>query len=482
MYPSNDFQSSYGNYLIGASPTDDPFYRDTDVAAMSDGWQIMEAVTNGSDWIRLNAASFLPQEPREDEDAWRSRVRRSVLSPFTVRILENAAGLVLRRPVKVIGNEYWQDFARNVDGLGSSINEYARRAMISALTYGHSAILVDYPKDPGALTLAEERALSRRPYFNHIDAPQIWGWRQESTLPSAPLSQVRIHQIITRPAGKFGEDKVEQMTVIYPGRYETYERGTGTPNQDIVSSGTLSVEEIPLVPIYASREGMLLSKPPLQDIASLNITHYQRQADLIHALHIAAMPTLVLEGWDEEASSASVGPNYGISMEPGHKAYYIQSDASSFSSQSEEIQQLEQQMATLGVTKLLGQKFVAESADAKRVDQSQANSVLAILSLEMESALNEAFALAAAYLGVEPPEIVLDREFDFYRLIGQDVAVLNDINARGGLTDETFLRVLQRGEVLPDNLDIEKEMGAIQRLRTESDVSRPVEQPIPPSS
>jgi hypothetical protein len=227
---------------------------------------------------------------------------------------------------------------------------------------------------------------------------------------------------------------------------------------------------------------MLLSKPPLQDIASLNITHYQRQADLIHALHIAAMPTLVLEGWDEEASNASVGPNYGISMEPGHKAYYIQSDASSFSSQSEEIQQLEQQMATLGVTKLLGQKFVAESADAKRIDQSQANSVLAILSLEMESALNEAFALAAAYLGVEPPEIVLDREFDFYRLIGQDVAVLNDINARGGLTDETFLRVLQRGEVLPDNLDIEKEMGAIQRLRTESDVSRPVEQPIPPSS
>ena len=476
MYPSNDFQSSYGNYLIGASPTDDPFYRDTDVAAMSDGWRIMEAVTNGSDWIRLNAAMYLPQEPREDDDAWRARVRRSVLSPFTVRILENAAGLVLRRPVKVIGDDYWQDFARNVDGLGSSINEYARRAMISALTYGHCAILVDYPKDPGALTLAEERAISRRPYFNHIDAPQIWGWRQDSTLPSAPLSQVRIHQIITRPAGKFGEDKVEQMTVIYPGYYETYERGTGTPSQNVVSSGNLSIAEIPLVPIYATREGMLTSKPPLQDIASLNITHYQRQADLIHALHIAAMPTLVLEGWDAESSSASVGPNYGISMEPGHKAYYIQSDASSFSSQSDEIQQLEQQMATLGVTKLLGQKFVAESADAKRVDQSQANSVLAILSLEMESALNEAFALAAAYLGVEPPKIVLDREFDFYRLIGQDVAVLSDINARGGLTDETFLRVLQRGEVLPDNLNIEEEVDAIQRLRQErGEPQRPVQ-------
>ena len=96
----------------------------------------------------------------------------------------------------------------------------------------------------------------------------------------------------------------------------------------------------------------------------------------------------------------------------------------------------------------------------------------------MESALNEAFALAAAYLGVEPPRIELDREFDFYRLIGQDVAVLNDINARGGLSDETFLRVLQRGEVLPDNLDVEQEISAIERLRQTRDVE-PTPSPEP---
>jgi len=45
------------------------------------------------------------------------------------------------------------------------------------------------------------------------------------------------------------------------------------------------------------------------------------------------------------------------------------------------------------------------------------------------------------------------------------VAVLNAINARGGLSDETFLRVLQRGEVLPDNLNIEEEAAVTQRLR-----------------
>ena len=158
------------------------------------------------------------------------------------------------------------------------------------------------------------------------------------------------------------------MRVIYPGRYDLYTLG-----EDIVEfsqTGGFSLDEIPVVPIYSNRRGMLRSQPPLLDIANLNITHYQRQADLIHALHIAAMPTLVLEGWDDALSGASMGVNYAIAMTPGNKAYYVQADATSFDAQMQELQSLEGQMSTLGVTKLFGQKFVAESAEAKRIGPS----------------------------------------------------------------------------------------------------------------
>ena len=56
--------------------------------------------------------------------------------------------------------------------------------------------------------------------------------------------------------------------------------------------------------------------------------------------------------------------NYAIAMQPGNKAYYVQADATSFDAQMQELQSLEGQMSTLGVTKLFGQKFVAESAEA----------------------------------------------------------------------------------------------------------------------
>jgi len=442
----------------GAVVSESPFVRSLDVIAMMTDWSVMAAVTNGTEYLRDQSEKYLPQEPREDDDAYETRVARSVLSPYTSRLIETAAGAILRKPIHIEGDQYWLDLAQNIDGIGSNINEYARRALVSSLTYGHSAILVDYPAAMGARNLAEERAQGRRPYFIHVDAAQIWGWRQASTMPGAPLTQVRIHEYTTRPLNDFGEEQIEQMRVIYPGKYDLYTLG-----QDVVEfseTGDYSLPEIPLVPIYSNRRGMLQSLPPLLDIANLNITHYQRQADLIHALHIAAMPTLVLEGWDDTTGSATMGVNYAIAMQPGNKAYYVQADATSFDAQAAELQSLEMQMSSLGFTKLFGQKFVAESAEAKRIDQAQGNSVLSIISQELESALNQAFAFAAQYVGLEPPEISIDRDFDYYRLIGQDVSVLTQLNELGKISDAMLLEILRRGEILPDNINIEDELAA----------------------
>jgi len=440
----------------GAVVSESPFVRSLEVIGMMPDWSVMAAVTNGTNYLRDMSETYLPQEPREDDDAYQTRVDRSVLSPYTSRLIETAAGAILRKPIHIEGDPYWLELAQNIDGLGSNINEYARRALVSSLTYGHSAILVDYPAASEARNLAEERAMGRRPYFVHVDAPQIWGWRKEPG--TNRLLQVRIHDYDVRPLNEFGEEQVEEMRVIYPGRYDLYTLG-----QELVeftATGGYSLDEIPLVPIYSNRRGLLVSQPPLLDIANLNITHYQRQADLIHALHIAAMPTLVLEGWDDTTGSATMGVNYAIAMQPGNKAYYVQADATSFDAQMAELESLASQMSTLGVTKLFGQKFVAESAEAKRIDQAQSNSVLSIISQELESALNQAFGFAAQYVGMEPPEITIDRDFDYYRLIGQDVSVLAQLNQMGKISDAMLLEILRRGEVLPDNINIEDELEA----------------------
>jgi hypothetical protein len=140
----------------GAVISESPFVRSLDVIAMMPDWSVMAAVTKGTNYIRDLSETYLPQEPREDDDAYATRVDRSVLSPYTSRLIETAAGAILRKPIHIKGDPYWLELAKDIDGIGSNINEYARRALVSSLTYGHSAILVDYPTAMGARNLAEE--------------------------------------------------------------------------------------------------------------------------------------------------------------------------------------------------------------------------------------------------------------------------------------------------------------------------------------
>lgn len=448
--------------ITSSGAQSDAFVRDSDIMAMMPAWDVITAVTNGSDYMRSLCKRYLPKEPREKDDAWLSRVRRSVVTPATSRLIENAAGLVLRKPITLEGgDDFWRkEFAHNVDGWGSGINEFARKRLVNALAYGHSAIMVDFPKVK-ARTLRDERRAGAKPYWVGVDAQNILGRRQETLAPSSPLSMLRILEIQKTPQGPYGEKIEEVVRVLEPGKFKLIRR-----DGSYAGSGTYSLNRLPVVPIYAQRTGLLTSVPPLLDVAYLNIAHYQRQADLLHALHIAAMPILVLEGWDEEKTTAGV--NMALGLDPGCKGYYIQSDASSFEAQANMLQQLENQMSHLGITKLLSQKLVAEAADAKRIDQQQANSVLGIISMELESSLNEALQISAEYMQIDPPTLKISRDFDFYRLLGQDASVLAQIEKDGQIQAKTFLEILRAGEWLPDDVNIAEEVEATATLKAEA--------------
>ena len=100
------------------------------------------------------------------------------------------------------------------------------------------------------------------------------------------------------------------------------------------------------------------------------------------------------------------------------------------------------QMATLGISTLSQQKFVAESADARRLDRVDTNSMLSMVSLDLEQALQKAFNLAADYVGIAPPEVKISRDFDIDRLIGQDVTALTALFEQGVLGRDEFRQIL----------------------------------------
>jgi len=458
---------------------DSPFTRTRAVLDMMKGWEIMKAVTEGTDYLRTNSETFLPLEPREDYDAYLARVNRAVFSPFTQRLIRAATGLVLRKPITLTGDPYWTEmFKMDVDGRKSDLDEYARRLLMCSLTYGQSHILVDYPAPSGAVSLAEERQQNRRPYWIEIDPNNLYGWRLDRESNYGNLIQVRLGEKAVLPDGQFGEKVFDQVRVIEPGSYRVFRKkeqieemydvsdgssvgsfqaGSSDKDYKQVESGEFSLGEIPLVTIYSGKTDNLVSKPPLLDIAYLNIAHFQRQADLIHSLHVASQPMLVMEGYDDQTKDLAISVNYAMATQPGNKIYYVEPASSAFEAQSAEIKELQMQMATLGISTLSQQKFVAESADARRLDRVDTNSMLAMVSMELEQKLQKAFNLSAEYVGIEPPEVKISRDFDIERLIGQDITALTSLFDQQVIDREEFRDILVQGEVLPSANEVKSE-------------------------
>ena len=182
-----------------------------------------------------------------------------------------------------------------------------------------------------------------RPYFLEVRADQILGWRKDGDTPLAQVNQIRINEYVTEPLGAFGDKVVRQIRVLEQGKWSTWRKGEN--GWALHEEGTTSLPVIPLAVTYSGKLGELMSKPPLLPVANLNILHSQRQADQQFSLHVAAMPILVLKGWDDSDNEIALSANSALVMSPDGDAKYVEPASQAFQAQQDFITEIEQQDA-----------------------------------------------------------------------------------------------------------------------------------------
>jgi hypothetical protein len=445
----------------GVTKPDDPSQPVPLYWAQLQRWVPVADVLGGTEAMRAKADKYLPRLPREDDQCWNTRISRSVLSPFLHRLILAAVGLILRKPIELEdASDYWLDWSQNVDREGTSLQDFAAKVLYSSLAYGHHGLLVDFPASD-ARTLAEEIALGSAPYLIQVPCFDTIGWRQNVQENGGQLQQLRLREYTTEDDGRFGSKLIQQIRVLEPGRWEVWREASKGVGWELYDKGTTSLKSIPYAACYSNREGVLVSRPPLAEIAQLNIQHYSLQAQLLHCLAVAAHPLLVLRGWDDQADNlANLSVGNALALPPEGGVEYVEPASSAFSAQQEELSNLEEQMANLGVTILARQKQAAESGLSKQLDRADSNSMLARLSQELEQTLQMAVDWAAEYSGQEAPKVIIDRDFDFEPYQGDRITSITNLFTNGILDKETVLRMLQMGEVIPAEFDIEEIMAA----------------------
>jgi hypothetical protein len=417
-------------------------------------WVLIEDLIGGTYEIRRRHRRYLPQEPRESDESYDNRLMRSVCPPYYQRLERMLAGMLTRKPVKLDDvDDTIREQLFDVDLQGNDLNVWTYETARKMIRYGHVGVLVDAPA----------AGQNGRPYWCSYTPREILGWRTELIDGQQQLTQLRLMESVVVPDGDYGEKTIEQVRLLTPGAYQLH-RKADKGNFELHEEGATSLDRIPFGVAYANRVGMMESRPPLADIAELNLKAYQSQSDLDNQLHISAVPMLAFFGFPSSAEEVSAGPGEAIAFPAEGRAEYIAPQTGAFDAQFRRLEQLAMQINELGLSAVLGQKLSAETAEAKRIDRSQGDSTMMVIAQNMQDLIDNCLSYHAQYLNItQVGSSYVNRDFLGMRLEPADINALLQLYTANTITQETLLTNLAQGEVLGDDFEVEEELMATQQ-------------------
>ena len=420
---------------------------------MANFWGLIEDLKEGTYKIRSEHRKYLPQLEREVDDSYDRRLSRSNVVPFMQRIEKMLAGMLVRKPVRLDGvSDLVREQLFDVSLEGDDLNVWLYTTARTVISYGHCGVLVDAPKDGDKV----------RPYWVTYEPKNILGWRTEVIDGVRQLTQLRLMEQVVEPDGKYGEKIVKQIRVLEPGRFEIH-RKDKKGEYKLHDEGEMSIKDkIPFSVAYSNRVGYYESRSPLYDIAELNLKHYQIQSDLDNILHISSVPLLAVFGYPN-SDEITTGPSEALSLPPESRMEYISPSSDSYESQFRRLEDLKDQINTLSLAAVLGQKLVGETAEAKRIDRSQNDSTMMVVAQQMQDLIDNCLKFHSEYLN-EPNagSSFVNRDFVTARLEPQEIQSLLALFTAGTISQETLLTQLSSGEILGDDFSVEEEVEATQ--------------------
>lgn len=382
--------------------------------------QLPLTLMGGTTAMRHAETEYLPQEPKETGQAYRIRLSGSVLFNAYGHTVGTLVGKPFKEPIQW-DNQLPPEFEawfNNIDLTGRTMSEFLAQVFEDSINCGLSHILVEFPNVP-PLNAAAERQVGARPYWVHVKEKNVLGWRSEIIGGQQRLTQFRILEQVTVNTGRWGDVEAEQVRVLYAGRpaidgfeqqptkWETW-IPDGEGKKEWIKSGEgfyPTLTEIPVVTAYTNRTEFMMGKPPLTDLADVNVSHWRSYSDQRHILHVARVPILFGTGLGDTESSEpfEVSPNSVTLGEEGSDLKYVEHSGAAIGSGRDDLSDLEDRMASLGAEALTMMKFGTRGTATEVAEvSSESDAALGGWIKLLNKAAQEAWDLMHRYQGRDP--------------------------------------------------------------------------------
>ena len=434
-----------------------------------DAWVTVRDAVAGDRAIKASKERYLPKPNPEDRSEYnairyKQYLQRAVWYGVTGRTLDGLVGQAYAKPPVIEIPALLGTVAEDIDGAGLTIEQQSQRVVRDVLSYGRSGLFVDYPPVQQSTSRADLEAGRIRPTIVRYRPHDIINWRTMTVGAQRVLSMVVLEESYVAESDGF-EDKTEAQWRVLRLEAETgfYRveiwRKVGDVEVEVeryypLDAGGNNLTEIPFTFVGSENNDWRVDKPPLYDIAVVNIAHYRNSADYEESCYMVGQPTPYLTGitdnWKEAMGSVALGTRTAIALPPNATAGLLQAAPNSMP--MEAMQAKERQMVALGA-RLVEQREVQRTATEARQSDAANTSVLATAVGNVSAAYTWALERAAEFAGATGPiSFEISQDFAISGMTAEERAQLIAEWQGGAITFEEMRDGLRRANVayLPD--------------------------------
>lgn len=423
-------------------------------------------------WLGLRGteATYLPQETKEPDRAYRARLSRATYVPSFRKAIEAMSGILSQFTLSDLPPSMEQQLD-DVDQLGNNLTAFLAMADSLAMRDGGCAVMVEMPQQVAVPSEADRLALGRNPYLVLLERRNILNWRTEYIAGQERLVQATVLEWREVESGSFGFSIEPFFRVLTPGAFQVFQVNTkpgATQKLLLVEEGFTSIEEVPLVWYSPQPQRWGHGLPTFRELALLTLQHYRSRSDLNELLHRCALPVPVRRGAllmdGQTPPPLVIGPNSVVDVPVDGDFRFAEPSGSSLQQQQEHLRHIEQLINNETLAFMSGQEAV--TATQARLQAGQVQSGLALAGMQKGSLFEQIQFLWCSYTNEEPMgHLQIAAQALESKLEPQQVAQIKALADGGYLSKSSALELLQRGGLLPIDFDVEQEVLELDGLQ-----------------
>jgi hypothetical protein len=422
-------------------------------------WERCRDANEGQDAIKAKGAKYLPWLSEQTQGEYQAYKDRALFFSITRKTIGSLVGMAtVRQPMIEFPEEMNMYYS---DDNGIEFYEVMTNALAENILMGRVGHLIDWPVAGGKARVCRYVAES------------IINWETDDygNPTMVVLKECVLVQVKDDPYLKEYVDQYRKLGLDSAGLYyqETY-----TAKNELITTiyPVANGKAIDFIPFYVINPfglGFNIEVPPVLDIVDINLSHYRTSADLEHGRHFTALPTAVISGAGAEDKLRVGSTTAWILPDPNARAVYLEFTGQGLQSLEKALTEKQSQLASMSARLLDNSRRGSESPDTVRLRYASETASLTMIVRATESALNRMYKDIAKFEGLDPKTVVieLNKEFLDSRMSSTQVVDLVESFIEGGISEETLVYNLRRGDVLSIGRSDEDEIASIKAAKLE---------------